>query len=73
MKDQKIIPTFWIENSPYNWENLGSGQSFRYEKGQTLFLEGTQMNHIYLIKQGKVKLSITNSNGDEKTVGFLEK
>jgi len=41
MKDQKIIPTFWIENSPYNWENLGSGQSFRYEKGQTLFLEGT--------------------------------
>lgn len=31
------------------------------------------MNHIYLIKQGKVKLSITNSNGDEKTVGFLEK
>jgi len=31
------------------------------------------MNHIYLIKQGKVKLSVTNSDGDEKTVGFLGK
>jgi len=73
MNEEIILPTFWMENSPYDWESLGSGEYHEFKKGQVLFLEGTKMEHIFLIKQGKVKLSINNREGDEKTVGYLGK
>src|SRR5699024_3579284 len=73
MKDFELLPTFWIDNTPYNWSNLGEGQKCRFEKGELVFVEGTKMEHIYLIQEGKVKLSITNDEGDEKTVGFISR
>lgn len=73
MDNYQLLPTFWIENPSYNWDSLGDGQSHECKKGEKLFIEGMKMEHIYLIKKGKVKLSITNENGDEKTVGFIGK
>lgn len=75
MKQPLMLPSFWIENSPYNWgplEDLGQ-QIIEYKKGESLFLAGQKMENIFLIKSGKVKLSITNSEGSEKTVGYLGK
>lgn len=72
MKKLMILPSFWIENTPYDWNILEKeGRIQEYKKGQILFLEGESMKSIYLIKQGKVKLSIANKEGNEKTVGYL--
>lgn len=72
MKNSVILPSFWIENTPYDWDILEKeGQFQEYKKGQILFLEGETMKNVYLIKQGKVKLSIANKEGNEKTVGYL--
>ncbi len=70
-----MLPSFWIENSPYDWRLLieGGKQYSEYKKGETLFLAGEKMKTVFLIKSGKVKLSITNTEGNEKTVGYLGK
>src|SRR5699024_11464425 len=73
MKDFELLPTFWMNDTPYNWSNLGEGQNCKFRKGELVFVEGTKMEHIYLIQEGKVKLSITSNEGDEKTIGFIGK
>lgn len=73
MHNLELLPTFWIDNPPYNWDTLGSGNEKKIKKGELVFLEGTKMEHIYLIKTGKIKLSITSNEGDEKTIGFIGK
>lgn len=71
MEKIMMLPSFWIENTPYDWGDLKEGQSHKYKKGQPLFLEGEKMKNVFLIKQGKIKLSISNQEGNEKTVGYL--
>lgn len=72
MRNPLLLPSFWLENTPYNWDSLElEGIMTQYKKGEILFLEGDTMQTVYLIKQGKVKLSITNKDGNEKTVGYL--
>jgi|SRR5699024_1486199 len=73
MEEQELLPNFWIENSDYNWEELDNGLVHKCKKGEVLFREGMQMDAIYLIKKGKIKLSTINDNGDEKTVGIIGK
>lgn len=69
--ERNILPTFWMENAPYDWDSLKNGEHRGYKKGEVLFLEGMKMENIFLIKKGRVKISINNENGDEKTVGYL--
>lgn len=71
MKQELILPSFWIDDAPYDWSSLGEGEKMEFKKGDNLFLEGHKMTSIYLIVKGKVKLSINNRDGDEKTVGYL--
>lgn len=71
MRQELILPSFWIDDAPYDWTGLGEGEKMEFKKGDNLFLEGQRMTSIYLIVEGKVKLSINNQDGDEKTVGYL--
>lgn len=71
MRQELILPSFWIDDAPYDWSGLGEGEKMEFKKGDNLFLEGHKMTSVYLIVKGKVKLSINNRDGDEKTVGYL--
>lgn len=71
MTTPQLLPNFWIEDTPYDWGMLEKGNIHQYEKNTVLFMEGDKMETIFLIQRGKVKLSVTNENGQEKTAGFL--
>lgn len=71
MRQELILPSFWIDDAPYDWSGLGEGEKMEFKKGDNLFLEGQRMTSVYLIVNGKIKLSINNQDGDEKIVGYL--
>lgn len=71
MPTDQLLPTFWMKDLPYDWGMLEKGPIYHYKKNEILFLEGEKMETIFLIKKGRVKLSVTNENGQEKNAGFL--
>ncbi|MFG6114822.1 Crp/Fnr family transcriptional regulator [Halobacillus sp. MO56] len=66
-----VLPNFWIKNPPYYWGELKDAPSYEYKKNQIIFLEGTEMDTIYLVKKGKAKLFLTGPDGSEKIVGYV--
>jgi len=43
-----------------------------FKKGDVLFKEGTLLNGVYCIKEGKCKLTKLNANGKEQIVKFIK-
>jgi CRP/FNR family cyclic AMP-dependent transcriptional regulator len=43
----------------------------RYRKGEVIFREGEPAERLFLIEQGRVKLSIASSSGQELLIGVL--
>ncbi len=52
---------------------LSKGTEINVQKGSSLFLEGDQPNHIYLVKSGKVRLSKSTIDGKVLFIELKEK
>jgi len=48
-----------------------TGQSLMFRAGEVLFWEGDQLDKIYQIKSGYVKMNKLSDNGDERIIGLL--
>ena len=49
------------------------GEIISYKRNALIEFEGSRMNHIYLITEGRVKQFFTNANGLEKTILILSR
>ena len=45
----------------------------KYKKSEVIYLQGDPANHVYFLKEGRVKISIFSSEGREVTLAILER
>jgi CRP/FNR family cyclic AMP-dependent transcriptional regulator len=72
---QKFLPTFWpIHSDTHEFlAQAGNGRStIDYEKNQEIFCQGTPAHSVFFIQRGKVKITVTSSQGKEAIVGIME-
>jgi hypothetical protein len=62
-------PLFAVLDPPWLDAWLGSGTSVGVDLGDTLFQAGTPGAHVYLVRQGKVRVLRTTKAGGEISVG----
>ncbi|WP_051271905.1 Crp/Fnr family transcriptional regulator [Shimazuella kribbensis] len=61
--------SMWIENLQFDWSSF-SEEATRWTmyKNQVLFDQEETMNQIYVVREGRIRLSITNKLGEEKAI-----
>ena len=72
---QKLLPTFWpVHSDPQKFlAQVGIGRSTSdYEKNHEIFCQGEAANSVFFIQEGKVKVTVTSSQGKEAVVAILE-
>ncbi len=47
-------------------------QSYKYQKGDSLFCEGNRSNHLFLVKKGLIKTFKSTEDGKELITGFYK-
>jgi CRP/FNR family transcriptional regulator len=61
--------SMWIENLQFDWSLfLKEAKLLSMDKHQVLFDQEETIDHIYVVKEGRVRLSITNKLGEEKAI-----
>ncbi len=79
MKKQKKEPDAVIAiktKEPVDWERLlavfdGGNKYLEYGANRTIFFQGDAADSVFYIRKGKVKLSVTSSQGKEAIVAIL--
>ncbi|MGD0695368.1 MAG: Crp/Fnr family transcriptional regulator [Terriglobia bacterium] len=79
MKKQKKEPDAVIANKtkePIDWERLlaafnGGNKYLEYGANRTIFFQGDPADSVFYIRKGKVKISVTSSQGKEAIVAIL--
>jgi len=61
---------------PVDWEGLiasftGANKNFEYGANRTIFSQGSPADSVFYIRKGKVKISVTSSQGKEAIVAIL--
>ncbi|TWH52083.1 Crp/Fnr family transcriptional regulator [Sporomusa sp. KB1] len=64
----------WISKQNILWESvLQLGQQHFYKKGSIVLGNGQPVNHLYYLRNGQIKFSKLNKDGDEKIVWYIER
>ena len=76
MKKVKAVKQTSKTNQPVNWDSIFSqidGGRTNLEMGpdRTIFTQGQSADSVFLIRRGKVKLSVTSSQGKEGIIALL--
>ena len=57
----------WLTNLQFNWEEVTRGTRIRaFTKDETLFLEGQSADTVYVIQEGRVRLTSFDFDGKER-------
>jgi len=51
---------------------VGMGESIDVERGETVFNPGTPSNAVYLVEEGRIKLSFLDESGKTLTIAILD-
>jgi CRP/FNR family cyclic AMP-dependent transcriptional regulator len=79
MKKQKKEPDAVVADKtkePVDWERLlaafnGGNKYIEYSANRTIFSQGDPADSVFYIRKGKVKISVTSSQGKEAIVALL--
>jgi hypothetical protein len=62
----------WLTDLPFDWGDMPRGTRTRaYAKNETLFLEGQVADTVYLIREGRVRLTSFGVDGKERHLMIL--
>jgi CRP/FNR family transcriptional regulator len=71
---KKSNVSMWMENLPFDWSAFYSrAKILTLEKHQTLFDQEEEINQLYVVIEGRIRLSITNKLGEEKAIMIVGK
>lgn len=64
----------WLKIDDYNWETLTQGKKvIIYKKNDVVYHQQTYTDFLYLVKSGRVRLSIYSKDGREKSLFIADK
>lgn len=64
----------WLKIDDYNWDSLTKGKKgFAYKKNDVIYHQQTYTDFVYLVKSGRVRLSIYSKDGREKSLFIADK
>ncbi|MDN4492610.1 Crp/Fnr family transcriptional regulator [Ureibacillus aquaedulcis] len=64
----------WIENLDFNWKSLVSlGQTIKFKKNQYVFIQDHAIDYVYIILEGRIRLVLLSTFGDEKHIVIIGK
>jgi CRP-like cAMP-binding protein len=64
----------WLKIDDYNWDSLTKGKkSLAYKKNDVIYHQQTYTDFVYLVKSGRVRLSIYSKDGREKSLFIADK
>lgn len=70
--DAAINPVKRIDFTFPGWESLLEGATYRsYQRGVIVVSEGDDTANVFFIESGRVRVFLSNSDGDEVTIGEL--
>ena len=70
--DSGDIVSAWLTNLQFDWDAATQGsRTRRFEKDETLFLEGQAADTIYVIREGRVRLTSFGFDGKERHLMIL--
>jgi len=62
----------WLTNLPFQWDAITGGTRVRrFAKEETLFLEGQPADTVYVIREGRVRLTSFGFDGKERHLMIL--
>ncbi|MFD1031697.1 Crp/Fnr family transcriptional regulator [Metaplanococcus flavidus] len=62
----------WLENLNYDWESLYQvGIPISFLKNETIFNQNDEGDYIYIVRKGRVRLSLISQNGEEKALAII--
>ena len=65
--EQGSIVSAWLTDLQYRWADMLQGARTRhFAKDETLFLEGQPANHVFVIEEGRVRLTSFAFDGHER-------
>jgi CRP-like cAMP-binding protein len=71
---KKKRTSMWIENVPFDWTDYcAQSKQISLAKHQTVFGQEEPVSQIYVVLDGRVRLSITNKLGEEKAIMIIGK
>lgn len=68
----KRVPSFSTLTKAEASDLLSMCRTVEYKKGRTIFSEGTEGNEVYLIDEGRVKITTQTPQGRTKILGILQ-
>ncbi|GAA0317124.1 Crp/Fnr family transcriptional regulator [Bacillus carboniphilus] len=73
-KEQHSYFSPWLDPLPFDWSALEStGTELHYQKHDTVFDCHEPTDHIYLVKEGRVRLYLLSDLGEEKAIAIIGK
>ncbi|WP_368653724.1 Crp/Fnr family transcriptional regulator [Ornithinibacillus sp. 4-3] len=64
----------WLDELPYDWSELEElGAVISIKKDENLFLYNDPVEYIYIVREGRIRLSLNSVSGDEKTIAIIGK
>lgn len=71
---KKSSVSMWMENLPFDWSPFYSqAKIITLEKHQALFDQEEEISQLYVVIEGRMRLSITNKLGEEKAIMIVGK
>lgn len=68
----KISP--WLDNLPYEWSIYEKhGTKIELDKNSYIFHTGDNLNDVYIVLEGRVRLYLFTEDGKEKTITIIGK
>src|SRR6478752_2001692 len=66
--------SMWIENLEFDWSPFFcQSKEMHLARHQSLFDQEETIKHIYVVLEGRIRLSITNKLGEEKAIMIVGK
>ena len=63
----------WVKLDISNWEGIiNKGSTIKYKKNSIIFQEQQNLLSVYIIKSGRIRLTVSNKDGDEKHIMIAE-
>jgi len=70
--DSGQLVSAWLTNLPFQWDAVTQGTRSRaFAKDETLFLEGQSADTVYVIREGRVRLTSFGFDGKERHLMIL--
>lgn len=74
MAESQRLLSPWLDPLPFDWRDLESvGTEIHYNKHAAIFDGHEPTEHVYLVKEGRVRLYLLSDLGEEKAIAIIGK